>query len=159
MTFSKVVDEALEIFVADYSILIYEPRTEADIQGYLFHLCMLGCSKYGLALDVHLNHKHKLLGTRRKIDMIVGGCIAVEVKYEANYPGVSKPVVLKEEVLKDLERIKYLKDNGFTSVYFLFVDEDGEHFRNSMFRYNIPQTDWITINDSMKNRYILKICK
>jgi hypothetical protein len=157
MSYIRIIDEVLNEFINDYIDGEYIPITESDIHGYIFSKCLEACEKYRLPKDVHINHKNKLLGTKKKIDVILGDLVAVEIKFEADYPGVSKPVVLKEEVLKDLERISFLREYGFEKAIFLFIDEDGEHYRNSVNRYKISQSEWKVLDRKNKNTYIL--CK
>lgn len=157
MSYTKIIVEAIESFLGDYAASEYIPVTESDIHGYIFLKCIEGCNKYRLPKEVHINHKVKLLGSKKKIDIVLGINVAVEVKFEANYPGVSKPVVFKEEVLKDLVRLDFLRKNGLEKTIFIFLDEDGEHYRNTVNRYNLPQSDWTIINRNNHKTYILML--
>ncbi len=59
--------------------------------------------------------------------------VAVEFKLEPDYPNMAKslkPVVLREEVYKDISRISEYRDKGFKQAYFVLLDEDGQHKRN-----------------------------
>ena len=153
--YRKVIDEALEALVRDYSAGVYIPLTEADVQGYLFTLCINKCVEYNLDKDIHLNCRHQSLGSREKIDLVAGGKVVCEIKFEADFPGVSKPVVFHYDVRKDLKRIENLSKQGFDLCYFIFLDEDGEHHRNSLKRYYIEQSEWRETQKNDKKSFLL----
>lgn len=157
MSYDYVIEKSFKGIITDYSNQIFKPITESDIHGYLYHLCLNECEKLNLPKNIHINQRHRFLEARKKVDLNVNDEIIVEVKFEADYPGVSKPVVLDTEVRKDIERVKNINASG-GKAYFLFIDEDGQHYRNSMKRYNINQAEWSIVDDE-KNRYILLICK
>jgi len=86
----------------------------------------------------------------------VGGKIAVEIKFEANYPGVSKPVVFSTEAAKDIERLLNLKKAGLSYCHFVFLDEDGTHYRNFN-KYTPMPVTWHPLNQN-KLSNLLHLC-
>lgn len=155
MSYERVIEEAIKGMIFDYSNKLFKPITESDLHGYLYYLCIKECDKLGLPRNIHINQRHKLLDSKKKVDLYVNEELTVEIKFEPDFPGVSKPVVFDTEVRKDIERVQYINDNG-EKGYFLFIDEDGQHYRNSMKRYGINQAEWRIVEDERK-KYILII--
>lgn len=149
---------SLEKFIEIYDKGIYRPRTESDVQGYLFALCIEEFIKNNIEQDLHLNCPNKNLdpSSRKKIDIVLNNEVAVEIKFEADFPGVSKPVVFSNEAVKDITRLSEMKENGMPFCHFLFIDEDGTHFRNFYKYVDIP-INWNTVRINGKTSHILHI--
>ncbi len=154
--YNQIFQKVIQAFINDYQHGIYNPITEADVQAYLFSLSREECIKQGLEQNIHLNVADPRFdpSKRKKIDLILNMEVAVEIKFEANYPNVSKPVVLSEEAAKDIERIKQMKENGITYCYFLFIDEDGQHFRN-FHKHTSVSIHWEKVQRKSGLSYIL----
>jgi len=159
MDYDLITTNAISNFVHDYEKGLFVPRTEADIQGYIFSACLQEFKLHNFELNIHLNYPNLILDNmkRKKIDIVVGDSIAVEIKFEADYPGVSKPVVFREEVISDLERLKSMKNKGMPHCHFVFIDEDGTHYRN-LYKYTDVALNWMELNiKSRKRSYLLHI--
>ncbi|CDX00849.1 Hypothetical protein DPCES_0962 [Desulfitobacterium hafniense] len=153
-----IVREAIKQFVKDYEEETYIPRTEADIQGYLFSLCIRGLTNCNLNLEIHLNYPSISLDglKHKKVDIVLGSDVAIEIKFEADYPGVSKPVVFPKEAASDIERLQVMKNNGISHCHFVFLDEDGTHLRNFQ-KYTPIPLNWLTLSVRGKEKYILHL--
>jgi len=94
-----------------------------------------------------------LFSTKQKIDLVLGdGDVTLEIKYEpdnSTIPLGRRPVVLPENVIKDLEKISEYSQKGVEFSYFLFLDEDGQHFRR------FPDLPWEILRTDKKNAYFL----
>lgn len=146
-TNNHIFTTALRLFIDDYENGIYTPVTEADIQFYLMALCKKLMQENNMPLDIHANYaipKHESLKSK-KIDIVIGSAIAIEIKFEANYPGVSKPVVFPAAAAKDIDRLNDLKLAGIDYCHFIFLDEDGTHFRNFS-KYTTHPLLWKALN-------------
>ena len=127
--FEVAVQTAVEDVIVAYASGGITIETEADLQGHLF--ARLVALLPGSPLPLHACRS---IGTpREKPDLVIGDKeIIVELKVEADYPGVSKLVVSPEEVWKDLQRLnRYVREGIVRSGYFLMLDEDGSHARRS----------------------------
>lgn len=103
-----------------------EIRTEADLQGHLFAALLPRLKGHPSPLHANLS----LVSPREKIDLVIGRECIMELKVEADYPGVTKPVVFPEDVWKDLKRLnRYVQEKTVEQAYFLMLDQDGSHAR------------------------------
>lgn len=96
-----------------------------------------------------------------KVDLVLGDNeILIELKFEPDYPGVSKPVVFSTKreaagsgsIESDLEKIEeYARKSK--STHFVMIDEDGRHTNK------IATEKWKTIQveHKKKNSYYLHI--
>lgn len=152
--YEEIFAKALNYFINDYKNQEYIPITEADIQFYLMSLCRELLKRENISLDIHANYEiSKESGFKgKKIDIVLGKCVAVEIKFEANYQGVSKPVVLAYEAANDIKRLHELKDAGMPYCHFIFLDEDGTHVRNFQ-KYVEEKIEWIPIGGE-KNAHL-----
>lgn len=155
MVYQDVLNSSIHEFIKIYSNEIYKPLTEMDIQGYIFALCLNQIKTGGLEENIHINVPNKALGPRKKIDIVLNEEIALEVKFEADYPGVSKPVAFTEEIFKDISRLKDVKNSGFKYCAFFLIDEDGMHYRKLLKETGIPEDKWMVVNKAGKERFIL----
>lgn len=158
MGYNSVVYKTIDQFIDDYINCVYIPRTEADIQGYLFALCLKELMLNRLDLDIHLNYPNPYLDNQKhkKIDIVIGTKVAVEIKFEADYTGVSKPVVFPKDAISDLDRLKSMKARGMEHCHFIFLDEDGTHFRNLQ-KYTEDKLNWKLLSISGVDRYFLHV--
>lgn len=143
---NELFENALRSFIIDYEKGCYNPRTEADVQFYLMACCKELLQEQDLELDIHANDRllHYPAWRGKKLDIVIAGTIVVEIKFEADYPGVSKPVVFPREAAKDIERLIALREAGISYCHFIFLDEDGTHFRNFDKYSPVPLT-WQTV--------------
>jgi len=123
---AQCVLDAVASVLKDYEAGRLDIRTEADLQGHLFAALLSRLE--GVPVPLHANMS--LGNPREKIDLVVGQGSISELKVEADYPGVSKPVVFPEDVWKDLRRLdRYCREGRVRSAFFLMLDEDGSHAR------------------------------
>ena len=122
-----IVQAAIAQVMSDYQGGAISILTEADLQGHLFR--RLAERLTGRPLPLHACRS--IHTPREKPDLVIGEKeIAIELKVEADYPGVSKPVVFPEDVWKDLHRLhRYCAERIVSRGYFLMLDEDGSHAR------------------------------
>lgn len=91
----------------------------------------------------------------KKTDLVLGDDeVAIEFKLEPDYPGVSKPVVFREEVGKDIARLDEYIWRGVKHAHFVMIDEDGFHKKNPRIH-----KEWGEINIEGKESYYLLISK
>lgn len=131
MGYNSVVYKTIDQFIDDYINCVYIPRTEADIQGYLFALCLKELMLNRLDLDIHLNYPNPYLDNQKhkKIDIVIGTKVAVEIKFEADYTGVSKPVVFPKDAMEyfsHASRKEYFDgiDSSFLHNAVILIDPD-----------------------------------
>jgi hypothetical protein len=126
-----IIESALSKMAMNYQSGWFIPRTERDLQCYLYSEIQNGQRENGWShSSVHAEWRPSIWPFGRKCaDLVVGNDIVIELKFEADYDGVSKPVVSSNEIMDDLERLETLKQNGVTG-HFILLDEDGTHFRN-----------------------------
>lgn len=128
--YAKLFDEALDAFLSMYKN--NDPRflDESAMRSAFFFSC------YDMMKAKNLNplieyNAAPYRGSPVKADVVLGEFeVAVEFKFEPRYPRLfgwkSKiPVVLWEEVGKDLAKIDSYQKAGVPSSHFIFIDEDG----------------------------------
>ena len=77
-----------------------------------------------------------------KYDLVPGtDSIVVEVKFDADYPGVSKPVCFADDIAKDLERLQAVRRYRACNCHFVLIDEDGMHRRN-LHKHDSASMNW-----------------
>lgn len=147
ITYNQIFELALQTFISDYISGIYSPTTESDINYYLMALCKELLQKNNLPLNLHAHYTipNNNACSGKKVDIVLNSSVAVEIKFEANYPGVSKPVVFPKEAAKDIERLTLLKQSGIDHCHFVFLDEDGTHMRNFN-KYTSVALSWQKLN-------------
>lgn len=158
MSINSLVKKAITQFLEDYVTARYTPLTEADIQGYIFSLCLKELNEFQAELDIHLNYPSSYLDDKKykKIDIILGSDAAIEIKFEADYPSVSKPVVFPKDAIADLDRLKSMKAFGMSHCHFIFLDEDGTHFRNLQ-KYTEDKLNWQRLSVAGVDKYFLHV--
>ncbi|KGK85868.1 hypothetical protein DP73_17710 [Desulfosporosinus sp. HMP52] len=114
--------------------------------GYLFSLCLKELSECQADLDKHLSYPTIYLDDKKhkKIDIVLGSEVAIEIKFEANYPGVSKPVVFPSDPIAEWLRLKSMKTQGMKHCHFIFLIKGGTHFRNLQ-KYTENKLNWLKI--------------
>ena len=131
----QVFCDALNAVLSEYEARTFAPLTEADVQSQLYGECLsrlrsLQMTPYPLHVNWRLSSRPSGL-ERAKFDLILGkDLVVVEIKFEADYPGVSKPVCFSNEIAKDVVRLQEARRHGVAASHFVFIDEDGTHRRN-----------------------------
>jgi hypothetical protein len=130
VSYSEILQQAVDKLIADYTskkILLF---SEGDLQSHLFAHCRRIMESYDFPapLKIFVEYGRYEIG-RKRIDLVLGDDIFVEIKFEPDYPGVSKPVVFKAEVFSDIEKIASYAKKG-KKGHFIMIDEDGMHRRN-----------------------------
>lgn len=129
--------------------------SEADLQCHLFSECLrlMEIEKFETPYKIHVNKS--LFTPRRKTDLVLGHDeVAIEIKLEPDYPGVSKPVAFREEVEKDITKLDESLRQGVKHAHFVMIDEDGFHKRNPRIREK-----WKSIKVRGRERYHLLISR
>jgi hypothetical protein len=136
------------------------PRTEADLQAFIYGQLVREADRedsegYWEPLRLHSNWRtgafpRSLRGA--KMDIVAGSRdLAVELKLESDYPGVSRLMVLEQEARRDVQRLRALKEAGFESCHFVMIDEDGAHTSNTFELAGIPVT-WQVLRSPFRDR-------
>lgn len=153
MDYNEVFLHAWRKFLDKYEQEKIQPLTESDIHGHLFSLCLEQLKSEGFETPYKVHMNWRVFSARKKSDIVLGDKeIVVEVKFEPDYPGVSKPVTFRELVEEDLERISNYKKRGIPHTHFVMIDEDGFHMRNP----RIPHK-WQTMTVRGKQAYVLHV--
>ena len=129
--------------------------SEADLQSHLFSECLrlMETEKFETPYKIHANKS--LFTPRRKTDLVLGHDeVAIEIKLEPDYPGVSKPVVFREEVEKDIAKLDEYLRQRVKHAHFVMIDEDGNHMRNPRIH-----EEWKTIRVGDKEVFYLLVSR
>lgn len=126
--------------------------SERDLQSHLFSesLKLMRAQNFPTPYKVYAERS---ILSRHKTDLVLGeDDIAVEMKLEPDYPGVSKPVALREEVEKDIKTLDEYIKGGVKHAHFVIIDEDGHHARNPRIKEK-----WETIHSRGRRCYCIHI--
>lgn len=139
------LDAALARLLGEYSRGEFIPLIEADLQCHLYALLLGVLDADGTRRpEVHANWRLSPAPPaleRAKFDLVIGNQESLcEIKFEADYPGVSKPVCFAHEIAKDINRLRMAATHGI-SGWFLMLDEDGTHMPNLHKKVN-GMLDW-----------------
>lgn len=138
-----------------YSEMEIKFITEADLQSHVFSECINQFETENMEKPYKIHVNKSIFSPRQKTDLVLGDAdVAVEFKFEPDYPGVSKPVAFREEIEKDIVRVNEYIQQGVKYSHFAMIDEDGFHRRNP--RIN---EGWSTIDIEGKESFYLLISK
>ena len=132
----------------------YRLFSESDLRCFLFHECVDIMKKNDFEKPYQIFTEKSILNRRQKTDLVLGNEVAAEIKFEADYPGVSKPVVFREEVEKDINRLSAFINKGYRNAFFIMIDEDGTHMRNPRIKENWKE---INVKGKRKNAFYLSV--
>ena len=125
--------------------------SERDLQCHLFSesLKLMRAQNFPIPYKIYV--ERSILSKHKKTDLVLGeDDVAVEMKFEPDYPSVNKPVAFREEVEKDIEILAEYIKKGMKYAHFVMIDEDGSHARNPRIREK-----WKTIYSGNKKCYCL----
>lgn len=160
--YEGVYRDALQRSLTAYTRGDFRPLTEADWQCYMYaQLLSLLDARH---MDPSLIHANWRLSSRpqalsrAKFDLVVGHDeLVAEIKFEADYPGVSKPVCFPREVAKDVERLSLARSSGVKDGHLLVVDEDGALHRNLQ-KYVTHELRWQRVSpQATRQVYVLDL--
>jgi hypothetical protein len=145
-TAGRAIQQGLDAMVTAYESCRFAPLTEADLQCHLYAGCLQSyVSESSSPYPLHANWKLAARPpelARAKFDLILGQDeVVVEIKFEADYPGVSKPVCFPREIAKDVARLELARQHGVRTGLLIMIDEDGTHRRNLRKYVSVP-LDW-----------------
>jgi len=137
MDYDKLFEDALLHALYDYSENKIRFFSERDLQSHLFFECRKLMEEQHFSYPLKLYAEKTAFSKHAKVDLVLGDDeVLVELKLEADYPGVSKPVVFTTKteaagsgsIESDLEKIEEYSRNG-KCAHFVMIDEDGRHVR------------------------------
>ena len=145
-TAERAIQQALDGMGTAYESRRFTPLTEADLQCHLYAGCLHSyASESSIPFPLHANWKLAERPpelARAKFDLILGQDeVVVEIKFEADYPGVSKPVCFPREIAKDVARLELARQHGVRMGLLIMIDEDGTYRRNLQ-KYVAPALNW-----------------
>jgi len=127
--------------------------SERDLQGHLFSESLKLMRAQNFPTPYKVYAERSILSKRKKTDLVLGeDDIAVEMKLEPDYPGVSKPVAFREAVEKDIKSLDEYIKRGVKHAHFVMIDEDGDHARNPRIKEK-----WETIHSRGRRCYCIHI--
>jgi len=126
--------------------------SERDLQSHLFSESLKLMRAQNFPTPYKFHAERSIL-SKHKTDLVLGeDDIAVEMKLEPDYPGVSKPVAFREEVEKDIKSLDEYIKRGMKYAHFVMIDEDGDHARNPRIKEK-----WETIHSRGRRCYCIHI--
>ena len=157
----QVLQEALNAMIGDYASRRFAPLTEADVQCHLYAECLKLLAD-AVPFPLHANWRLSSPSpglARAKFDLILGNDeMVVEIKFEANYTGVSKPVCFPREIAKDVERLQLARECGVSRGWLILIDEDGTHQRN-LHKYISLPLNWRELRRDDGQRALLLVLR
>jgi hypothetical protein len=130
LQYARLFEETFESFMGKYKNNTFRFLDESAMRSALFFDCYDTMVARKIKPLIEYNAS-PFLGSSVKADLVLGDHeVAVEFKFEPRYPRLlgwkSKiPVVLWEEVGKDLAKIELYQKSGVPISHFIFIDEDG----------------------------------
>lgn len=153
MNYNDVLVKSVNKLKQDFLSGLIKIETESDLQSHLFCNCIKELETNNFSKPLEIRTNLGLFSTKQKIDIVLGaGLVTLEIKYEpdnSTIPPGRRPVVLPVNVTKDLEKISEYSQKGVEFSYFLFLDEDGQHFRR------LPDLPWEILRTDKKTAYFL----
>jgi hypothetical protein len=155
--YDKLLEDALQSVLADYSADKVQFHSEHDFLCNVFYECRKLMEKQGFPTPLKL-YAQKSVETvsskQTKVDLVLGNDdVLVEFKLEPDYPGVNKPVVFDTKkqgtssIEGDIEKIrKYCSKGKF--AHFTMIDEDGMHSKKD--QHYLPLAQWKNIGKRNK---------
>lgn len=155
MDYNKVFMRSWNTVLKQYQEGKIRFLSEADLQSHLFSESLKLFANEQFEIPYKIHAEKSILSPHQKTDLVLGDNeVAVEIKLEADYPGVNKPVVFREDVEKDIVRLdEYLK-KGMKDAHFVMIDEDGQHARNPRIR-----EEWKSIVTQGRRCYYLHVTR
>lgn len=156
--FEQVFLDAMKKLEDDYLKGIIFFKAESDLQFHLFSNCLSVMKERKFTLPYQISSNVGLFSPQQKIDLVLGNNnVTVEIKFEPDNITLSnsrKNVVDRDNIYKDIERIKEYGEKGVEHSFFLLLDEDGQHKRN----LKVNPNDWKILKTNQgKESYLLLI--
>lgn len=152
MDYNDVFLQSVKDLKKDYLSGELKFETESDLQSHLFTYCIFNLKQNNFPKPLKIRTNFGMFSSRQKIDLVLGEDVTLEIKYEPDNSSIPKsrsPVVLSADVEKDFKKINEYSKNGIKYSYFLFLDEDGQHFRKW------SDMNWEILKLGEKNVYFL----
>jgi len=151
-----------EIFIESWNSVLKRYKegnvrflSEADLRCHIFSECLKLLIREKMEIPYKIHAEKSILSPRQKADLVLGADeVIVEIKFEPNYPGVSKPVVFREDVEKDIAKMEEYLKRGAQHAHFVMIDEDGQHARNPRIK-----EEWKSMWIRRKKSYYLHIMR
>lgn len=129
MSYEGVLESSLKSLIEKYQKGEYRFLDENSLRSALFFECLDTIDSLGLKREIEPNAP--IPGTNCKADLILGGKVVCELKFEPRYPTLfdwksKKNVVIWSEVLSDISRLETCLKSWALFSHFIIIDEIGK---------------------------------